>query len=114
MSKIISTRVSDDEVKELNEIAEQEHLDRAALIRKFIMDQLKTYRIRKMSEYYRKGLASMQEAATAAKVTIYEMMEYITAERIHPPEETREEMEADLERTKRILSGETSGHVKEK
>jgi hypothetical protein len=104
MSKIISTRVSDDEVKELNEIAEQEHLDRAALIRKFIMDQLKAYRIRRMAEYYRKGVASLQESATAAKVTIYEMMAFVEAEHIQPPAESRAEMEADLERTKRIMA----------
>nr|MDO8109804.1 ribbon-helix-helix protein, CopG family [Candidatus Sigynarchaeota archaeon] len=104
MSKIISTRVSDDEMKELNEIAEQEHLDRAALIRKFIMDQLKTYRMRRMAEYYRKGLVSLQEAATASKVTIYEMMDHVATEHISPPEETREDLQADHERTKRVLA----------
>ncbi|MEX2680061.1 MAG: hypothetical protein Q6373_000545 [Candidatus Sigynarchaeota archaeon] len=50
----------------------------------------------------------MRPAIPAAKVAINEMMEYIAAGHIHPKEETREEMAADLKRTKRIFTGETS------
>jgi predicted HTH domain antitoxin len=103
VSKIISTRMNEEEVEALNKIAEREHLDRAALVRKFVMEMLKSYRIREFAEYYRKGLVSLQEAATAAKVTLYEMMDHVGRERIMPPAETDAELRDDLERSKGIL-----------
>lgn len=37
-----------------------------------------------MANHYRKGTVSLQEAAYQAKVTIYQMMEYLEAEKINP------------------------------
>jgi predicted HTH domain antitoxin len=70
-------------------------LSEGASLLDLIIDQMKAI-----------GISSviMQEAATAAKVTIYEMMEHVESEQIRPPEDSREEMEADLERTKRIMA----------
>ena len=95
MSKTISARLNEDEIEALNEIAAMEHLDRSALVRKFIIDQMKIYQMKKMGEFYRKGILSLQEAATASKVSLYEMMEYIDQEKISPPSPSVQEMEEE-------------------
>jgi len=59
--------------------------------------------LKESGEKYRKGLASMAEAATLAKVSIYNMMEYIERERIQPPSLTDPEMEEDLKRSKKLI-----------
>jgi predicted HTH domain antitoxin len=45
----------------------------------------------------------MAEAATLAKVSIYEMMEYIEREKIQTPSLSEEEMEQELGRSKKIF-----------
>ncbi len=98
MSKIVSTRLDAKDIEDLNEIAKIESLDRASLMRKFLIEEIKQYRMRKAGEYYRKGVLSLQEAATAAKVSLWEMMDFVEREKIQPPEETDEEIRADFAR----------------
>ncbi len=100
MSKTISTRIDDEYVKKLEEIAKREHIDRSALIRKFILQMLKEYELKRMAELYRKGIVSLQEAATQAKLSLYEIMEYVKKENIHPPDQTKEEILFEIEKSK--------------
>ena len=104
MTHVISTRLDEKEVEELNKICEKERLDRSALIRKFLLKQIKEYHMKETGEKYRKGLVSLAEAATLAKVSIYEMMEYIDRERLEPPSLSREEMERELENSKELFA----------
>ena len=73
MSKTISTRLEDSEVEKLDKITKIEKIDRSSLIRKFLLEQIKIYEMKRVSEYYRKGLMSLQEAATEAEVSLYEI-----------------------------------------
>lgn len=100
MSKTISTKLDEEAVKKLDEIAEKEHIDRSALIRKFLLQNVKEYEIKRMAELYRKGVISLQEAATQANVNLYEMMEYIHKENIRPPDQSKEEILDEIERSK--------------
>lgn len=100
MSKTISTRIDDEYVKKLEEIAKRENIDRSALIRKFILQMLKEYELKRMAELYRKGIVSLQEAATQAKLSLYEIMEYVKKENIHPPDQTKEEILLEIEKSK--------------
>ena len=104
MSDVISTRLDKKEIDELNRICEKERIDRSALIRKFLLTQMTEYRLKDVGEKYRKGLVSLAEAATLAKVTIYEMMEYIEREKIHSPPLSEEEMKEDLKNAKDIFN----------
>lgn len=104
MSDVVSTRLKKDEIKELNEISENERIDKSALIRKFLLNQIVVYRLKQMGEKYRKGLVSLAEAATLAKVSVYDMMEYIQREKIQPPALSKEEMEEELKNAQKILS----------
>jgi len=92
MSKTISTRIDDDVVKKLEEIAKRENIDRSALIRKFILQMLKEYELKRMAELYRKGIVSLQEAASQANISLYEIMEYVQKENIHPPDQSKKEI----------------------
>ena len=97
MSKTISTRLDNNEVKKLDKITGIEKIDRSALIRKFILEQMKIYEMKRVSEYYRKGLMSLQEAATEAEVSLYEMIDYLQKERIRPPIQSKEEIRREID-----------------
>ncbi len=101
MSKTISTRIDDEYVKKLEEIAKRENIDRSALIRKFILQMLKEYELKRMAELYRKGIVSLQEAATQAKLSLYEIMEYVDKENIRPPDQAKEEVLTEIEKSKK-------------
>ena len=54
------------------------------LIPKYLHAQSVKYKLIEAGEKYRKGLIGLEEAAALAKVSIYEMMDYIEREKIHP------------------------------
>ncbi|MGQ4873685.1 MAG: UPF0175 family protein [Promethearchaeia archaeon] len=103
MSKTISTRLDEKDVKKLEEIAKEESLDRSALIRKFLLQKIKEYEIKRMLTLYQKGIVSLQEAATQANITLYEMMEYVQKENIKPPDQSKEEILAEIEESKKYF-----------
>ncbi|MHA1689383.1 MAG: UPF0175 family protein [Promethearchaeota archaeon] len=103
MTNVISTRLDEKEIEELNKICEKEKVDRSALIRKFLLIQMKEYRMKNAAEKYRKGIISLAEAATMAKVSIYEMMEHLDRERIQSPSLTKEEMELELKKSEKLF-----------
>ena len=103
MKDVVSTRLDEKEIEELNQISEKERIDRSSLIRKFLLIQIEEYRLKEVSEKYRKGLISLAEAAILAKVSIYKMMEYIECEKIQAPPLSNSEMEKELERSKKLF-----------
>ncbi len=103
MTGVVSTRLDEKEIEELNKISERERIDRSSLIRKFLLAQIQEYRLKESGEKYRKGLVSMAEAAILAKVSIYKMMDYVDREKIQAPSLTDSEMEEDLKRSKKIF-----------
>lgn len=103
MSKTVSSRLEDEEIEQLNEIAHDESIDRSTLIRKFLLQQIREYKMKKVAEYYRKGIMSLQEAATKVNVSLYEMMDYVQKEKIYPPTQSTEEILQDLKNSTQIF-----------
>ena len=103
MSKTIITKIDDEDAKKLEKIAEKENMDSSALVRKFILQKLKEYELKQMTEFYRKGIVSLQEAASQANVSLYEVMEYVQKENIHPPDQSREEILDEIEDSKKLF-----------
>ncbi len=103
MTDVVSTKLDEKEIEELNEISEIEGMDRSSLIRKFLLAQIQEYRLKESGERYRKGLVSMAEVAILEKVSIYKMMDYVDREKIQAPSLTDSEMEEDLKRSKKIF-----------
>lgn len=103
MTNVISTRLDEKEIEELNQISKKERIDRSSLIRKFLLAQIEEYHLKEVSEKYRKGIISLAEAAVLAKVSIYKMMEYVNREKIQAPALSDSEMEEELKRTKKLF-----------
>lgn len=104
MTEVISTRLKKKEIEILNRIAEKEHVDRSALLRKFLIQQINEYNMKDAAEKYRKGLTSMAESATLANVSLYEMMEYCQREKIRPPEPTDTELQREMDQAEKIFA----------
>ncbi len=104
MSKTISTRIDEEDVEKLEKIAAKENIDRSALIRKFILQKVKEYEIAEMIRLYQKGIVSLQEAASQVNVSLYEIMEHVQKENIHPPDQTKEEIIAEIEESKKFFT----------
>ncbi|MEE9378308.1 MAG: hypothetical protein V3V33_09765 [Candidatus Lokiarchaeia archaeon] len=103
MTDVVSTRLDEKEIEELNQISEKERIDRSSLIRKFLLAQIQEYRLKDVGEKFRKGIVSLAEAAILAKVSIYKMMEYVDREKIQPPSLSDAEMEKELLRIKKLF-----------
>ena len=67
------------------------------------MNKEENHRMKESARLYQKGIISLQEAATAAKVSIYEMMEFTEKHQIYPKELSEQEMEEHFEYAKKIL-----------
>ena len=103
MSDVISTRMKKKEIEELNKISKKEHVDRSALMRKFLLKEIKEFKLKEVSEQFRKGIVSLAEASTIANVSIYEMMEYCRKEMIVPPIQTSEEIQEEIDQAHAIF-----------
>ncbi len=103
MTDVVSTRLDEKEIEELNKICEKERIDRSALMRKFLLAQISEYKLKEAGEIYRKGLISLAEASSLAQVSIYAMMEYIEREKIQAPTLTKQEMEEELINAKKLF-----------
>lgn len=103
MTDVVSTRLDEKEIEELNKICEKERIDRSALMRKFLLAQISEYKLKEAGEIYRKGLISLAEASNLAQVSIYAMMEYIEREKIQAPALTKQEMEEELINAKKLF-----------
>ncbi|MHA1610888.1 MAG: hypothetical protein ACTSYU_02450 [Promethearchaeota archaeon] len=112
MSNVISTRMKKEEIEILNRISNKEHIDRSALMRKFLLQQITEYKMKNASEKYRKGVVSLAEAATMADVLIYDMIEYCQREKITAPSLSEEEMLEEFESANIIFSKIKEGKIK--
>ncbi len=102
-TEVVTTRLPSKYVHELQTLAKEEHLDRAALIRKMLLDSLEEYLLKKATESYQKGDISIEEASVRANVSIWKMIEYLRRHNITPPPETLEDMEKELKKTEEII-----------
>ncbi|HME53970.1 MAG TPA: hypothetical protein VKM55_17220 [Candidatus Lokiarchaeia archaeon] len=96
MSKTLSAQLEEKEIQKLNEIANEEHLDRSAMIRKFLLDQVKLHEMKRAAEHCRKGVTNLQEAASLAGVSICDMMDFVDKEKIRPPVQSSEEIDVEI------------------
>jgi len=99
MKNVVTMRLPEEVIKELEDIAREEHLDRVSLIRKMLLEDVEEYLLKRAAERYMKGKISTEETAVRAKVNVWRMVEYLREENINPPPETLEEMKEGLVRT---------------
>jgi metal-responsive CopG/Arc/MetJ family transcriptional regulator len=79
MSELISLGIRLDKkmVKELNQIADEEHVDRTTVIRKLIAEAIENYKMDMVLRKYEQGKISISKAAEDTGLTVGEIEEYM-------------------------------------
>ncbi|NJD76439.1 MAG: ribbon-helix-helix protein, CopG family [Candidatus Methanoperedens sp.] len=79
MSELIPLGIRLDKkmVEELNQIADEEHLDRTAIIRKLIASAIENYKKDMVMRKYEQGKISISKAAEDTGLTVGEIEEYM-------------------------------------
>lgn len=78
-SKAVTARLGKELVKEIQEIAREESIDRSSAIRRLIKMGLKEYKTEKALNLYRDGKVTLWRAAELAGDSLREMMDTIKA-----------------------------------
>ncbi len=71
----VSTRIDEQILKEIENLAQEMNLERGALIRKFILDGFHETKLRRNIQLVRRGDLSIEQAAEDAGVSIYRLLE---------------------------------------
>jgi predicted HTH domain antitoxin len=74
MTEQLNIRIDKNVVQEFEDLAKQEHLDRAALVKKALIDGLQQERLNFAVQKYALQEISVERAAEIAKISIHEML----------------------------------------
>ena len=99
--KTVSTRLDERELKLLQKILEMEHMDRAALLRKWTLEKIEDYFLSVYGESFRKGECSLEEASNKAGVSIWKMIDYVRKENLWPKDSLENALD-ELEHAKQL------------
>ncbi len=102
-TRVVTTRLPDIYIHELQSLAQEEHIERAVLIRKLLLDSLEDYMLKKAAESYQRGDIGIEEAAVRAKVSTWRMIEYLRKHNITSPPETLGELGEGIKRSEDIM-----------
>jgi predicted HTH domain antitoxin len=81
----ITTRLASKAVREIDEIAQKEDVDRSTIVRKFVMKSIKEWIIEKSLEDYQVGRITLWQAAKKSDITLWEMIDEVRKRSIHVP-----------------------------
>ena len=95
MAKTITTRLDDEYVKRIDELAAQKGVDRSALLRSFLLYALKEQIIRDSLENYKSGKTTLWETAQQCNLSLWEMIQQVKHSHIHASYDLKE-LEKDL------------------
>lgn len=74
MTKQMNLRLDEDLIREFEELAEEENLDRSALIKKILVEGLQQERVNFAIQKYMTKDISIERAAEIAKLSIHELI----------------------------------------
>jgi len=83
MAKTVTTRLDDECVGKIDEMAAKKGIDRSALLRLFLVNSLREQTIQDSLESYKAGTITLWEAAQLSNVTLWEMIKEIEKAHIH-------------------------------
>jgi len=78
-SRAVTARLKAELLKEIQEVAKEESIDRSSAIQRLLQIGLKEYRMERALNLYRDGKVTLWKAAELAGVSLREMMEAISA-----------------------------------
>ena len=100
MAKTVTTRLDEEYIKKIDEMAARKGIDRSALLRSFLLYALKEYKIRDSLEEYRAGITTLWEAAQRCNLSLWEIIQEVKRTHIHTTYDLK-----DLEKDLRALNG---------
>ena len=83
MAKTVTTRLDDNCVSKIDEMAAKKGIDRSALLRLFLVNSLREQTIQDSLESYKSGTITLWEAAQHSNLTLWEMIKEIEKAHIH-------------------------------
>ena len=91
----VTTRVEEELVKIIDDIAKREGMDRSTVVRRFLLKAVKDWLIEKSLEEYEEGRLTLWQAARKCGLSLWEMVEEVKKRRVHVPY-SLEELKEDL------------------
>lgn len=76
-SRQLNIRVSPDLMGALEEIAQEEHLDKGAVVRRLLIDGIQRRKLEQALMLYREDRITKERAAELAGVSLYELMDLV-------------------------------------
>jgi len=95
MAKTVTTRLDDEYVKRIDELAARRGVDRSALLRAFLIYALKDQSILDSLEDYASGKITLWEAAQRCDLSVWEMIQEVKTRHFHASYDVRA-LEKDL------------------
>jgi predicted transcriptional regulator len=95
MPTTVTTRVEDDLVKVIDEIAQKEGMDRSTVIRRFLNKAVRDWLIDKTLQDYESGKLTLWQAATKCGLSLWETINEVKKREIRVPY-TLDELREDL------------------
>jgi antitoxin component of RelBE/YafQ-DinJ toxin-antitoxin module len=100
MAKTVTTRIDDQYVNKIDEMAAKKGIDRSALLRLFLVNSLREQTIRDSLEDYQSGAITLWEAAHQCNLTLWEMINEVEKGHVYVSYDLR-----DLKRDLMALDG---------
>jgi predicted HTH domain antitoxin len=104
ISKVIETELREYTAGIIDELAEDFHIGRSALLARIIEDGVHAELVKRSVRLYADGKVSMWKAAMLAGVSFYEMMDEIKRQGV-PLQYGVEDFEADVKTLRKLKSG---------
>ncbi|MBA7674500.1 hypothetical protein ES703_82715 [subsurface metagenome] len=101
MGKTITSRLPDKMVEEIERIAKLENLDRSSVVRRLLNKAIPEWKLEYALKLYQQKEISLGKAAELSSLSIWEMLEKLSQNRI-PLNYDLEELKSDLEKVKEL------------
>lgn len=95
MTRTLTTRLDEDSVRKIDDLAARRGTDRSALLRAFLLASLKEETLRMALEDVRTGKMTLWEAARRCDLSLWEMVREVQARHVRLPYGLRE-LDRDL------------------
>jgi len=83
MSKTVTTRLDDQSVRRIDELAARKGIDRSALLRSFFLYALKDQMLRDCLQDYEAGKITLWEAAKRCDLSLWEIIQAVKQSHVH-------------------------------
>jgi predicted HTH domain antitoxin len=96
-SQVISARLPKDRIKLIEEIAQEEKIDKSSILERALEQYIREWALKKALELYRNGKITLSRAAEIADLSIWEIIDILEKRKIiiqYDVEDFEEDMKA--------------------